>query len=116
MSDSLATFKDILQMWKAVSDGLTNKVDKIAGKGLSANDFTNEYKTKLETIQAYANYIYTQSTANDTWSISHNLGRYPSVMVADTSGSVAVGTVTYIDSNNLTITFSAPFSGTAYLN
>lgn len=26
----------------------TNKVDKVAGKGLSSNDFTNDYKSKLE--------------------------------------------------------------------
>ena len=30
-------------------EGLNSKVDKVDGKGLSANDFTNEYKTKIDT-------------------------------------------------------------------
>lgn len=28
------------------------KVDKVEGKGLSTNDFTNEYKNKIDTIEA----------------------------------------------------------------
>jgi hypothetical protein len=32
---------------------LGNKVDKIAGKGLSANDFDNTYKTKLDNLTNY---------------------------------------------------------------
>lgn len=30
-------------------EGLNNKVDKVDGKGLSANDFTDDYKTKIDT-------------------------------------------------------------------
>ena len=32
---------------------ISNKVDKVEGKGLSANDFTNELKTKLEELNNY---------------------------------------------------------------
>jgi len=35
-----------------VKTGLDGKVDKVAGKGLSANDFTNALKTKLDGIEA----------------------------------------------------------------
>lgn len=35
---------------KAVGDALEDKVDKVEGKGLSANDFTNEYKNKLDNL------------------------------------------------------------------
>ncbi len=31
--------------------GLHNKVDKVAGKGLSSNDFTNQEKEKLKELQ-----------------------------------------------------------------
>lgn len=34
-----------------ISDLQTNKVDKVEGKGLSTNDFTNDLKTKLEGLQ-----------------------------------------------------------------
>ena len=37
-----------------VDTGLTSKVDKEEGKGLSTNDFTNDYKTKLDGIQTGA--------------------------------------------------------------
>ena len=37
-----------------VAAGITNKVDKITGKGLSTNDFTNTEKNIVDTIQNYA--------------------------------------------------------------
>ena len=35
----------------ATKTELGNKVDKVSGKGLSTNDFTNEYKTKLDNLE-----------------------------------------------------------------
>lgn len=37
-----------------VKTALNNKVDKVSGKGLSTNDFTNAYKTKLDGIETGA--------------------------------------------------------------
>lgn len=39
----------------ALNSGLSTKVDKVAGKGLSTNDFTTEEKNKLDGIAAGAN-------------------------------------------------------------
>ena len=39
----------------AQAEALGNKVDKVSGKGLSANDFTNAYKIKLDGIAEGAN-------------------------------------------------------------
>ena len=51
------------------------------------------------------------------WEIKHDLDKKPSVTVsAPFSDEEVVGKVTYIDNNNLTITFNAAFSGKAYLN
>lgn len=36
-----------------ISNLQSNKVDKIEGKGLSTNDFTNEYKEKLDDLENY---------------------------------------------------------------
>ncbi len=36
----------------AINEALDNKVDKVSGKGLSANDFTSELKTKLENLES----------------------------------------------------------------
>jgi len=58
-----------------------------------------------------------QSNASAFWEIKHNLSKKPSVTVATAfSDEEVVGKVTYIDDNNLTITFNAAFSGKAYLN
>lgn len=40
---------------KVLNDKITNKVDKVSGKGLSTNDFTSTYKTKLDGIATGAN-------------------------------------------------------------
>jgi len=50
------------------------------------------------------------------WTIQHNLNKFPSVSVVNNNNVVINGEITYIDNNNLTCTFSAGFSGRAYLN
>jgi len=61
-------------------------------------------------------FVYNQSIASDTWVITHNLNSYPSVTVVDSSGNVVVGAVTYNSVDQITINFTAAFSGNAYLN
>lgn len=61
-------------------------------------------------------YRHNQTSASSTWVITHNLNKYPSVTAFDSAGSQAIGSVVYDSKNQLTITFSASFSGTAYVN
>ena len=61
-------------------------------------------------------FVFTQGVPAVTWSITHNLGKKPSVTVVDSADQTVVGDVTYTNNNSLTITFSAGFSGKAYLN
>lgn len=61
-------------------------------------------------------YRHEQIEPSDTWVITHNLGRYPSVTVVDSAGTVVVGEVTYDSENQVTITFVGAFSGYALLN
>lgn len=61
-------------------------------------------------------YIHEQNVAAATWQITHNLGKYPSVTVVDSSGRLFFGDVQYVDANNLSITFHGSFSGKAILN
>ncbi|WP_185649637.1 hypothetical protein [Clostridium sp. DJ247] len=49
---------DERNLWNTVS----NKVDKVTGKGLSTNDFDNNYKLKLDGISTGANKVETSST------------------------------------------------------
>ncbi len=61
-------------------------------------------------------YRHVQIVAIDTWVINHNLGKYPTVAVVDTSGAVMIGELHYTTLSKVTITFSAAVSGEAYCN
>ena len=61
-------------------------------------------------------YAHTQSVSSATWTITHNLGYRPAVSVVDSGGNYVVGDVNYVSVNVLTISFSSPFGGSAYLS
>lgn len=61
-------------------------------------------------------YTHPQDTASATWSVTHNLNKFPSVTVVLSTGQKGYGDVSYTDSNNLTITFAGDESGKAYMN
>ena len=61
-------------------------------------------------------FIWDQGMPAAVWTIPHNLNRRPSITVVNSSFGVVCGQMDYIDDNTITITFSAPFSGKAYLN
>ena len=66
-------------------------------------------------------YTHNQSTTSNTWTITHNLNRFPSVTVVDSADTIVYGTVVYNSANQLTITFfegssALAFQGKAYLN
>lgn len=62
------------------------------------------------------NFTFIQSTSAAVWTITHNLGKRPSISVVDSAGTNVVGAVNHNSNNELTITFSSAFKGTAYLN
>lgn len=100
------------------SDGVVNNI-KLKGKGNFidiSQTIPNQVDFGVVNIPTDANFIFTQSIPSATWTITHNLDKFCSVEVVSDSNVVKYGNVTYTDSNKLTITFSAPFSGKAYLN
>ena len=60
-------------------------------------------------------YVYTQTAAAAVWAITHNLTVYPAVVVVDSSGTFIEGDIHYNNTNTVTLTFSAAFSGVAFL-
>jgi hypothetical protein len=60
--------------------------------------------------------IFTQSSPSASWSIAHNLGKFPSVDVVDSGGNVLMPDILYVDLNNITVNFGAATSGKAYIN
>lgn len=82
----------------------------------SINGVTLEGNKTSAELDIDRTFVYQQGVASDTWTIPHNLGKYPSVTVVDSTGRVVVGGTQYLDSNTVVLTFSGAFSGVAYLN
>ena len=67
-------------------------------------------------------YAHHQNSSATSWTINHNLGKFPSVSIKFSSSDEvytnvgAFAGVVYTDSNNLTINLAAAESGYAYLN
>lgn len=59
---------------------------------------------------------FTQGSAASVWVIKHNLEKYPIPLVQDSANDEVEGDYEYPNNNEVILTFSAPFSGIAYLN
>lgn len=62
------------------------------------------------------NFVFNQAVAANPWTIQHNLNKFPSCTMVLSTGQQGYGDVTFIDENNLTITFAGAESGKAYIN
>jgi len=60
-------------------------------------------------------HVHTQASPSITWVINHSLGGKPSVSVVDSADTMVVGEVTYNSNSQVTVEFTAAFSGYAYL-
>jgi hypothetical protein len=60
-------------------------------------------------------YVHTQAVPSAIWTINHNLNGQPAVTVLDSAGTQCEGTISYPSSIQMVITFSAAFTGTAYV-
>lgn len=60
-------------------------------------------------------FVFNQEIALDTWVITHSLGGKPSVTIVDSADTHVFGEVQYNSNTQITVLFSAAFSGKAYL-
>lgn len=99
------------------NDGSVDVV-KLKGKGSNIKISSTTFGVvDIEALTQLKHEAYSFNTAiQNPVEISHTLGGFPSVTTVDSANSVVTGTVTYLDTANLQIQFSADFSGTAYLN
>ena len=58
---------------------------------------------------------WVQAAPAAVWVINHGLNAFPSVNVLDPLNQELFGQVDYVDDDTLTITFSSPETGVAYL-
>jgi hypothetical protein len=62
------------------------------------------------------NYVHNQSQAATTWDVVHNLGKYPTVDIVDSAGTVWLAAVEHVDINTLTVRLEYSMSGKAFCN
>jgi len=60
-------------------------------------------------------YVHTQAVSSSTWTINHNLNGNPTAVVLDSAGTQCEGTFSYPSLNQMVITFTSAFTGTAYI-
>lgn len=83
---------------------------------IELSEIYNIFTFTLPNSSGDATFLFQQKVPSDTWTVNHNLNKFPSVSVVNNNNIAVQGLVTYISKSKLTITFSAGFSGSAYLN
>ena len=106
--------KSIDYILKRVNAKYVSKI--VAGANITISPGSGEGIVTISATSTDKNFVYTQGSPASTWSVNHNLNKFPSVSVVDSANNDVIGDVQYVDVNNLTITFSSSFSGKAYLN
>jgi hypothetical protein len=94
----------------------TLNLTNLKGEGALEDKAVYDFALFTLASQGSPTFIFTQGVPATTWNILHNLGKFPSITVIDNADTVVTGEYTYIDNNNVTLTFSAGFAGKAYLN
>jgi hypothetical protein len=102
----------------ADSAGNTGTQDQVLASTVTGTAWIDNIQSTFEFTQGVpaTTWNIQQGVPATTWNIQHNLGKFPSITVIDTGNTVVTGEYTYIDNNNVTLTFSAAFAGKAYLN
>nr|DAS45591.1 MAG TPA: Head fiber protein [Caudoviricetes sp.] len=103
---------------KAVNIDLSGKVDKVTGKGLSTNDFTDAYKNKIDsaasvTKSTFAANGWGSADSNGYYNMSiAAAGKYPVKVMRNESGTYTEALVqTAVSGSNVVITSEEAFEG-----
>ena len=100
---------------EAASGNYLMSLTFISGNG--GLEFQQYYGIELDQIQnADKTFVFEQALPSTTWVVNHNLNKFPAVSVVDSANTTVEGGIQYNNQNTLTLTFSASFSGKAYLN
>lgn len=99
----------------AYKDGSPTAVS-LRSLGTGPNQAAAGDDPRFAAIGGDKNYVHNQVPLSASWTVVHNLNKYPVVEVVDSGNSAVIPNVSYVDLNTLTIGFAAPTSGKAYVN
>ena len=116
--------KKISQLTQQTAAGVDNTSDVIAIVDSSGNETKKIVVDELlasNTSLTDKNFVHNQIGLSATWSVTHNLNKYPSVTIVDTAGTVITGEITYTNLNEAVISFTSdgsplPQAGKAFFN
>lgn len=91
------------------------KVNDFVNVLLPQNNPSNMLVYVYKPSETCGEFEFVQSTAKTTWVITHNLNKYPNVIIMDNNGTQILQPVVYTDKNNIKITFSSATAGRAIL-
>jgi len=94
----------------------TLNLTNIGGNGNLTDKLFYDFAAFTLSSQGSPTVEFNQVVPATTWTITHNLGKFPSITVIDSGNTVVHGEYTYIDNNKIVLEFSAAFAGKAYLN
>lgn len=103
----------------------TSEIEEAVHKGLvligeqvdKAEAYAESASQSAEMAYRYrSTYIHEQAVASSEWVINHNLNKFTSVTVVDSSGNVFHPAVQYVDENTCIIMMNGATTGKAYLN
>lgn len=97
-SDELATGRGLTYEWEVFMANVLDRLGLVEDAALLA-----------------ASYVYSPSAPAATWTITHNLGTKPHVVIVAADGSELIAEVDYPDNQTTVIVFGQPYTGTAYL-
>ena len=116
--------KKISQLTQQTAADVDNTNDVIAIVDASGNETKKIVINELlssNTSLTDKNFVHNQIGLSSTWSVTHNLNKFPSVTVVDSGGTIITGEVTHVNLNEVTISFTSdgnalPQSGKAFFN
>lgn len=60
-------------------------------------------------------FVHDQAVASPTWTIYHNLNKFPGVTLVDATYATIEGDVMFVSMNRVDVTFAMPVAGKAFL-
>lgn len=96
-----------------------NLIDTTSSTSIDVIDVSRNITAEIITAAVAAsdkNFVFTQSDLSTTWVIQHGLDKYPAVEIVDTAHDSIFGKISFDSINQITINFTIPTSGKAFLN
>ncbi|PIC65485.1 hypothetical protein CSV79_01525 [Sporosarcina sp. P13] len=80
------------------------------------NDAGYVTRDEVSIIANDKSHEHSQLSPSSSWTVIHNLGKHPSVIITDSAKNIVMGDVKYESINKVVISFTAAFAGKAFFN